>query len=109
MTESTDNIGADISMSGRTLEEVTSFKYLAAALCKDGTCSAEFCIRIAWAVAALARLKRMKWNNTISFTSKFKLYKSLVISILLCGSETWTLKKDPGFRNQLPEEISPHF
>ena len=34
-------------------------------------------------------------------------------SILLYGCETWTLlayswKKDPGFRNQVPEETSPH-
>ena len=37
----TNNITADISMNGQKLEEVTSFKYLGATLCKDGTCSAE--------------------------------------------------------------------
>ena len=47
---STNNIGADVSMNGRNLEEVTSFKYLRATLCKDGTCSAEICIRIASAI-----------------------------------------------------------
>ena len=41
MTNSTNNISADISMNGQKLEEVTSFKYLGATLCKDGTCSAE--------------------------------------------------------------------
>ena len=44
---STNNISADISMNGQELEEVTSFKYLGAALCKDGTCSAEIRVRIA--------------------------------------------------------------
>ena len=37
-TNSTNNINADISMNGQKLEEVTSFKYLGATLCKDGTC-----------------------------------------------------------------------
>ena len=48
-----------------------------------------------------------------SFTSRSKLYKSLLTSILHCGCETWTHlanseKKDPGFQNQVPEETSPY-
>ena len=34
MTNSTNNISADISMNGQKLEEVTSFKYQRATLCK---------------------------------------------------------------------------
>ena len=59
MTNSMDNISADISMNSQKLEGVTSFKYLGAILCKDGTCSAEVCIRIASAMAAMARLDRI--------------------------------------------------
>ena len=82
-------------MNGQRLEDVTSFKYLGAILCKDGTCSAEVSFKIALrAMAAMARLNRIWWLNTISFTSKFKLYKSLVTSILLYGCETWTLLAD---------------
>ena len=47
MTNSTNNISADISMNGQKLEEVTSFKYLGAPMCKDNTCLAEIRIRIA--------------------------------------------------------------
>ena len=75
-------------------EEVTSFKYLGATLCKDGTCSAEVRIMIASAMAAMARLNRIWWSNTISFASTFMLYKFLVTSILLYGCETWTLLAD---------------
>ena len=57
----------------------------------DGTCSAEICIRIASAIAAMARLNRIWCSNTITFANKFKLYKSLVTSILHDGFETWTL------------------
>ena len=56
MTNSMNNIRVHISMNGQKLEEVTSFKYLGASLCKDGTCSAEVCIRIASAMAAIARV-----------------------------------------------------
>ena len=65
---------------------------------------AEVRIGIASAMAAVIRLNRIWWCNIISFASKFKLYKSLVTSILLNGCEIGTLlaysekkKKDPGF------------
>ena len=88
MTNSINNIRADISMNGETLEEVTSFKYLGITLCKDGTCSVEVRTRIASAMAAMARLNRIWRCNNISFASKLKLYKSLVTTILLYGCET---------------------
>ena len=47
MTNSMNNIRADISMNSQKLEEVTSFKYLVTTLLKDGTCSAEVHFRIA--------------------------------------------------------------
>ena len=111
MTNSMNNISADISMNGQRLEGVTSLKYLGATLCKDGTCSAEIRIGIASAMTAMARLNRIWRSNTIMFASKFKLYNSLATSILLYGCETWTLladseKKDPGFRNQVLLRIS---
>ena len=80
MTNSANNISAGISMNGQKLEEVTSFKYLGPTLCKDGTFSAEVRVRNA---SAMARLNRIWRCNTISFASKFKLYKSLATFILL--------------------------
>ena len=85
MTNSTNNIRTDTGMNGRKLEEVTSVEYLRATLCKHGTCSAEARISIASAMAAMARLNRIWRCSTISFASKFKLYKSLVSSILHYG------------------------
>ena len=81
-------------MNGRKLEYVTGFKYLEATLCKDCICSAEVRKRIASAMAAMARLNRIRRCKTISFACQFKLHKYLVTSILLCGCETWTLPAD---------------
>ena len=47
MTNSTNNISVDIRMNSQKLEEMTSFKYFGATLCKDVTCSADVRIRIA--------------------------------------------------------------
>ena len=45
-------------------------------------------------MAAMARLNRIWQCNTVSFASEFKLYMSLLTSILLDGCETWTLLAD---------------
>ena len=74
MTSSTTYISSGISMNGQKSKEVTSVKYMRTTLCKDGTCSAEILIRIASAMAAMARLNWIWWYNNTSFTRKFKLY-----------------------------------
>ena len=92
MTNIANNICADISMHVQKLEEVTSLKYVGAThLCEEGTRCSEICLRIASAMSVMARLNRIWKSNTISFASKFKMYKSLITSILLYGCETWTL------------------
>ena len=81
------NSHADISMNGQKLEDLTTFKFLGATMCKDGTCSAEVRTRITSPMAAMARLNRIWRCNATSFASKFKFYESLVTSILLNGCE----------------------
>ena len=50
--------------------------------------------RIAQTTAALARLKTI-WNDRhISLSSRIRLMRSLVISVLLYACETWTLTAD---------------
>ena len=58
ITNSTNNISAGISMNGQKLEVATSFTHLGATLCKDGICSEESLIRIASAMAVMARFKQ---------------------------------------------------
>ena len=58
-----NNVSAETSLKGQKLRD----------LYKDGTSSAEVRIRIASAMAAMIRLKRILRCNTISFAIKFKL------------------------------------
>lgn len=97
MVNSTCNTNVCVTIDGEPLEEVSSFKYLRAALSKDGTCNAE--IHTPITTTANARLERI-WKNNISFHTKLKLYKLLVILIFLYRSETWTLLVEASKRIQ---------
>ena len=112
MINSTNDISVDISMNSQKLEEVISFKYFGATLSKNGTCLAKIGIKTASATEAIARLNRI-WQSNTTFTSKFKLYKlykSLIISIL-SGCNTWILlanseTKIQDFATKYPRNLS---
>ena len=72
VTNSTNNISADISMNGQKLEEVISFEHLGATL---GT-------------KMVPAHQKYASGLQINFASKFKLYNFLVTSIFLYGCET---------------------
>ena len=82
---------AKIYMDGILLEDVKIFKYLGATLKSDGASGNELRIRIATATSAILRLNIIWTSKNIGFKIKFNLYRSLVLSILLYGCETWTL------------------
>ena len=91
MVKSVNNISADITMNDQQLEEVTAFKYLGSTLSKDGRSTSEIKIRLAVAMTAMAGLQKIWRSRDLSFTTKLKLYRALVLSILLYGCESWTL------------------
>ncbi|KAI8486085.1 hypothetical protein Bbelb_361850 [Branchiostoma belcheri] len=105
-TSTRDEMYSTIFMNGEELETVDSFTYLGGTLTKDGTSKVEVHRRIALATAAMARLTRIWKSKNISFAVKYKLYKSLVVSILLYGCETWTLLTDTERRIQAFETKS---
>ena len=79
-----------IKVHGQKLETVTSFKYLGSVITDEGS-KPETLSRIARTTAALARLKPV-WNDrSISLSSKIRLMLSLVTSIFLYACESWTL------------------
>ena len=94
MVNSGDNATAQISMNGQQLGEVMAFKYLGATLTKDGRSIAEIKIRLAIAIASMVKLNKIWSSKDVSFSTKIKLYKTLVLSTLLYGCESWTLTAD---------------
>ena len=97
MTNSTNNVNADISMNSQKLEEVTSFKYLGATLCKDGTRSAEMGIRIAPAMAEMARLNGIYrcwlWRKKILAFESTCLRKLFRVFFLEHKTNNWVRNK----------------
>ncbi|KAI8487879.1 hypothetical protein Bbelb_343270 [Branchiostoma belcheri] len=91
MVNSRNEVKAVIYMNGEQLEEVDSFTYLGGTITKDGSSQEEVRRRLGVATSAFSRLSRLWKTNNISFSVKHKLYKALVVTILLYGCETWTL------------------
>ena len=60
----------------------------------DLTSIEEVKVRLAQALSAMTRRAILWKTNAISFSTKIKLYKSLVLSILPYGYESWTLTAD---------------
>ena len=87
MTKSTNDIQREIKIKGQKLGTVKSFKYLGAVVSDDGSKS-EVLSRIAQATAALTKLKSIRRDNCISYGSKVKLMRSLVISVYLYACES---------------------
>ena len=87
MTNNTSGIYTEINVNGQRLETVTSFKHLSLVITDEGS-KPEILSRTAQSTAALARLKPV-WNDrSISFSSKIRLMRSLVTSIFLYACES---------------------
>ena len=82
MSNSLNNISADINMNGQKLGG-DQFQISGPILCKDGTCLVEIRIRIASAMTAMARRNGICRTDIISFASKFKLCKYLATAVFL--------------------------
>ena len=102
MTNNTQGISTEVKVNGQRLETVTSFRYLGSIITDEGS-KTKILARIAQATAALTRLKPL-WNNRhITVSSKIRLMRSLVMSIFLYASETWTFSADLQKRIQAME------
>ena len=81
----------NIKMSGKTLEEVETFKYLGAVITKEGTTTKEVKIRLFVALFSMSKLVKVWRSHNIRTHTKVRLYKALVTSTALYGCEAWTL------------------
>ena len=77
------------SRSGKKLKVVNNFKYLGSWM---ESSEKDFEIRKALAWSSCHKLKKI-WNSTLSRKIKVRLFLATVESVLLYGSETWTLTK----------------
>ena len=84
---------ANLNVSSDEIEEVDSFMYLGANVTKDGGSTAEIKKRIGLASTTFKRFSSIWQATDIGRKTRVSLFKSLVLSVLLYGCETWKLTK----------------
>jgi len=82
---------SSLTVDGEIVVGVEEFVYLGSKQTSDGYCSLEIMRRIGLASALMSSLRKV-WNNRqLCADTKVHIYRALVQSVLLYGSETWTL------------------
>ena len=81
----------EIETEGMKIEEVNNVKYLGTIVTKDNLIEEEIKERIAASNRAFFANKKIFQSKLISKKSKIKLYKALIRSVVVYGSEWWVL------------------
>ena len=81
-----------ISISNYTLDVMEDFTYLGSTISRNLSLDAELNTWIGKTVTALPYLAKRVWENSmLTINTKMKVYQACVLSMLLYGSEAWTL------------------
>ena len=81
-----------VTVKGQRLQVVDKFTYLGSTLSRVGHIDDEVNARIAKASAAFGRLRGSIWDRSgIRLDIKLKVYRSVVLPVLLYACETWTV------------------
>ena len=81
----------NITVEGNRLGVVNSFVCLGSALIRNGSLDAEISRRITKASTAFGKLEKRVWSDRdITTNTKLSVYEACVLTVLLCGFETWT-------------------
>ena len=83
----------EIKLNNSNLEQVDQFSYLGSVVSEDGSCVPDVTSRIGKAAAVFGNLKTIWKSKDILIKTKIYIYETLVLPILLYGSECWTLRK----------------
>ena len=83
-----------VIINGQDIEDVDEFVYLGAKFCKEGGGMKVSKSRLSKARGAFNKLKKKIWvSNNISRKTNLRLYNTLIVLVLLYGSETWEMNK----------------
>jgi len=82
-----------INIGGEEIEQVTEFCYLGSMITTDGKCHKEIKRRIALGKDAFTKRKELL-RGKMDRNLKKRMVKTLVWSVVLYGSETWTMRKE---------------
>ena len=78
---------------GETMETVRDFIFLGSKITADGDCSHEIKRRLFLGSKAMTKLDSLLKSRDITLSTKVHLVKAMVFSVVMYGSESWTVKK----------------
>ena len=82
----------DINVDDTTPNHVKEFTHLGSIIARDCHIEAELQKRMSKDIMSFGRLRERLWNNhNVSIRVKGKIYRSIILSTLLYGAETWTV------------------
>ena len=80
-------------IDGETAETVKDFIFLGSQITADGDCSHEIKRRLLLGRKVMTHLDSILKSRDIILSTKVRLAKAMVFPVVMCGCESWTLKK----------------
>ena len=77
----------------KTVETVADFIFGGSKITADGDCSHEIKRRLLLERKAMTKLVRVLKSRDITLPTKVRLVKVMVFPVVMCGCESWTVKK----------------
>ena len=82
-----------MAVDGETVETVRDFIFLGSKITADGDCSHEIKRCLLLGRRAMTNLDSMFKSRDITLPTKVRLVKAVVFLVVVCGCESWTIKK----------------
>ena len=80
-------------IDGEKVEAVSDFIFLGSKITVDGDCSHEIKRCLVIGRKAMTNLDSMFKSRDITLSTKVRLVKAMVFPVVMCGCESWTVKK----------------
>ena len=80
-------------IDGETVETVSDFIFLGSKITADGECSHEMKRHLLLGGKVMNNLDSILQSRDITLPTKVHLVEAMVFPVVLCGCESWTMKK----------------
>ena len=80
-------------IDGETMETVRDFIFFGSKITADGDCSHEIKRCLLLGRKAMINLDSILKSRDITLPTKVRLVKAMVFPVVMCGCESWTIKK----------------
>ena len=80
-------------IAGETVKTVSDFTFGGSKITVDGACSHEIKRRLLLGRKVMTNLDSIFKSRDITLLTKVRLLKAMVFPVVMCGCESWTVKK----------------